>query len=504
MQLVDQKARDEIMTDLGNIVVSASAGSGKTTIMIKKLKKTLENIEDHKTVAAVTFTNKATEEIKEKARKEGVQKDFIALTNDSFIEYEIIRPFITDTYGEKYKNDFTIDYDHKFSDFASGKKSIVSQGKLGVFNNIKENFKFRLALDILKRNIAARQYLQSKYKMIFLDEYQDSDFDMHNLFMYLKNNLHIKLFIVGDSKQAIYLWRGAQKNIFELLKQDDMNHYELIKNFRSHDEIVNYANLLHNTESYNKHYNTKVNHVILCKTKKFISSFTKMVRSGEINLDKEITIIININREAQLCTKRLNQEGYNFLFIPKTPIDDNTPNSHILHQIACYILDKNYSIYDLIDKINVDSRKQMVIRIENILENIIKNIDNKEYIQDTLLKLGELLEIDFTEDELQLLYETLQDKKFHSAFIKTDDKHKVMTVFASKGLEFNQVISFSNYYNLYRGRDLQNHYVCITRAEDKFIMVDNSNWYEEYVVGELYKHSDGNPRFLYKKVDHKI
>src|SRR5699024_7124066 len=146
-----------------------------------------------------------------------------------------------------------------------------------------------LAYDILKKNIVAREYIQAKYKMIFLDEYQDTDLDMHTLFMFLKDQLNITLFIVGDAKQAIYLWRGAQSNIFEMLKQDDMNHYSLIKNFRCHDEIVNYANLIHNSRYFNNDYTVPVSRLVHCKTDDFISSFTRMVENNIINIQEEIT-----------------------------------------------------------------------------------------------------------------------------------------------------------------------------------------------------------------------
>ena len=502
MTLVDQNARDEIMKVTGNIVISASAGSGKTTIMIKKLKKVLEDINNHKTIAAITFTTKATAEIKKKAREEGVHEEFVAQTNDSFIEHEIIRPFITDTYGANYKSDFTIDYDYKFADFESGKESLVVHGKLGVFQNIRENFKFRLALDILKNNIAACQYLQSKYEMLFLDEYQDSDLDMHKLFMYLKNELKMKLFIVGDSKQAIYLWRGAQQNIFEMLEQDDMKHYELVTNFRSHDEIVNYANLLHNSEYFNGKYSNRVKRLVHCKTNEFTSSFSRMVDAGEIDLDEEITIIINFNDDARRCTDRLNNLGYNFQFIPRTPIDNNTPNSHLLHQLACYIIDKNYSIYDLIDSINADSRKQMVNRVESIIKVLEGNSEcSEETFRKTIMDLGTLLEIEITNDEVQLLQRTVQSDEFHAAFINTEDKHKVMTVFASKGLEFSQVISFSGYYNVHLGSELQNHYVCITRAKDKFIMIDNTGSYEKFIVNQSSRLGMHNSYNLFKSLD---
>lgn len=502
MIIVDQEARDAILYETGSIVISASAGSGKTTIMIKKLKKVLEDLKNHKTVAAITFTTKATEEIKKKANLEGVKKEFFAQTNDSFVEYEIIRPFITDTYGPEFQSDFTIDYDFKFHDFESGKISLVEQGKLGVFNDIKENFKFRLALDILKNNIAARQYLQSKYEMLFLDEYQDSDLDMHELFMYLKEVLGIKLFIVGDPKQAIYIWRGAQPNIFEKLDSDDFKHYELVMNFRSHDEIVNYANLLHNTKYFNNQYSEKVERVVHCKLKDFTSSFSRLVYEGEIDLDKEITIIINYNDDARECAERLNEQGYNFQFIPRTPIDDNTPNNHLLYQLVCYVIDNNFSIYDLIENINVDSRRQMVRRVEVIIKKLKGNLEcDQETFCSTLIDLEKLLEIKFTKDEMNLLYETVKEDKYHIAFKKTEDKHKVMTVFGSKGLEFSQVISFSRFYRVHIGQGYQNHYVCITRAKDKFIMVDDSNSYEEHIVSHSYRLGMRKTYNLFKSVD---
>lgn len=502
MIIVDQEARDAILYETGSIVISASAGSGKTTIMIKKMKRVLEEIKDHKTVAAITFTTKATEEIKKKAGLEGVKKEFFAQTNDSFIEHEIIRPFITDTYGTEFQSDFTIDYDFKFHDFESGKKSLVEYLKLGVFYNIKENFKFQLALDILKNNAAARQYLQSKYEMLFLDEYQDSDLDMHDLFMYLKEMLGIKLFIVGDPKQAIYIWRGAQPNIFEKLDSETFKRYELVMNFRSHDEIVNYANLLHNTNCFNSQYNEKVERVVHCNLNDFTSSFSRLVYEGEVDLDKEITIIINYNDDARECADRLNEQGYNFQFIPRTPIDNNTPNNHLLYQLACYVIDNNFSIYDLIENINVDSRRQMVERVEMIIKKLKGNLKcDQETICSTLIELEKLLEIKFTKDEMKLLYETVKEDQYHIAFKKTEEKHKVMTVFGSKGLEFSQVISFSRFYKVHIEQGYQNHYVCITRAKDKLIMIDDSTNYEDFIIDLSREGGMTNSYNLFKNVD---
>lgn len=239
MEISDQKTRNDILNYNGSLVVRASAGSGKTTIMVKKIKKVLGEIKDHKTVAATTFTRKATQEIRKRYRELGGEKTFLVTTNDSFVEQEVIRPFINDAHrtqevkwdevdlsGLNISNynfnsldlsDFSNSYDRKDSKETYGLllKELIDNHILAKYFDNKNNFKFELALFILKNSKACKEYLKYKYKMIFIDEYQDSDSMMHELFMYLNSELGIDIFIVGDVKQAIYLWRGAKEDIFD-------------------------------------------------------------------------------------------------------------------------------------------------------------------------------------------------------------------------------------------------------------------------------------------------
>ena len=62
--------------------------------------------------------------------------------------------------------------------------------------------------------MACRLFLKAKYFKIYVDEYQDCDRTMHDFFMYLCNELGIELFVVGDEKQSIYIWRGAYPEAF--------------------------------------------------------------------------------------------------------------------------------------------------------------------------------------------------------------------------------------------------------------------------------------------------
>lgn len=488
--LIDQKSRDDILKDDFNIVVSASAGSGKTTIMVKKIELELDKITNHKTVAAITFTVKATNEIKKKASI-NINKPFITMTNDSFIEKEIIRPFIKDALGNEYDNSYVIEYkeEYKFNTYSDGLNQLKNIKILGSFKNRNHNFNFQLAHEILKNSIAAQEYIKSKYTCFFIDEYQDSDMDMHCFFMYLKNKLGIKLFIVGDSKQAIYTWRGAMTNIFKLLEKENFNFYELVTNFRCHKEIENYANLFHNQNYFVPNSNIVEN--VICKDYSsynienfsgFIDQFKNLLSSKIIDLNKEITIIANFNNDAKTITKLLNEEGFKFIFIPKTPIDEGIPNGHLLRQLAIFSKNSIYTIYDFLENIDIDERNVTRFEINNIIKNLKDNKNlNLDIVIDIISKLANYLELSIDKYEIDKFYESISYSEYDMAFRLVNSKHKVMTVFGSKGLEFDQVISFSHYYEIYNNNNMQNHYVCITRAKEKFVMFLTDNNYFNYI-----------------------
>lgn len=485
MRLIDQDARDSIISDSGHIVVSASAGSGKTTIMIDKMIRELDKITDHRTVAAITFTVKATNEIKIRASTNRIKKHYVVMTNDSFIEQEVIRPFLKDALGEDYFGDFSVEYSakYKFEDFESGLRQLKEEKILGGYRSNYINFKFDLALKILRNSIAAQEYLKFKYATIFLDEYQDSDKNMHMFFMYLKNSLGIKLFIVGDGKQAIYHWRGALKDIFGLLAKENFGMYELSKNFRCDVEIENYANLLHNPKFFLQTPNMASN-VIFKKyiDKGFVNfsvNFSTLVATNLINLDKEITIISNFNDDAQVITDKLNKAGYDFIYIPRTPLDDGLPNGLLLKELAQFCKNEFYSVYDFIENTGIGERKQS--EVNKVICGLKKNSSFNK-VKTILSELGQYLEFSFTDDEVSKFYESITNEKYSMAFKISEKKHKVMTVFAAKGLEFDQVISLSRYYKLHENEHMQNHYVCITRAKEKFVMLVERKEYYNYVL----------------------
>ena len=133
-------------------------------------------------------------------------------------------------------------YNKVFNAYQTAK---LSQGKLD-FADLQ--LKTR---DLLRNNEEIRQKLVSRHKYFMVDEYQDTNELQYELVMLLTNELkEANLFIVGDPKQSIYAFRGADVRVFEKTKQkiihDGGRDIRLTENFRSLRDTVGFANYFFN------------------------------------------------------------------------------------------------------------------------------------------------------------------------------------------------------------------------------------------------------------------
>ena len=262
------ETQERIVNTQGNLVVMASAGTGKTYTMVQKIEKEIKENKNYQVIAAITFTIKAANEIKERLTVD-TKEHFIG-TNNSFVINEIIKPFLKDILGEEYEIEMDTDYTEKVNTLEEGLNRLKNSKILCSYSDPKRNFIFELALKIVRESKACRLYLQAKYFKIYIDEYQDCDKDMHNFFMYLCDNLNIKMFIVGDDKQSIYMWRGAYPQAFRSIKnKENFKSIFMAENFRSCKQIQNYSNLLcEETRNLYSKTDNKEN-IILINTNKY-------------------------------------------------------------------------------------------------------------------------------------------------------------------------------------------------------------------------------------------
>ena len=158
--------QQEIIDTPGNLIIQASAGTGKTHTLVSKIAAELESKNTFQSIAAITFTIKAAKEIQERLTTD-TRNHFIG-TNHSFAIEEIIKPFFKDVYGLKYDLDLNTDYSATFFSFNEGLKKIKESQILGGYKDTKKNFVFDLALEIVKKSKACRLYLKAKYFKIFI------------------------------------------------------------------------------------------------------------------------------------------------------------------------------------------------------------------------------------------------------------------------------------------------------------------------------------------------
>ncbi|MDU8967593.1 UvrD-helicase domain-containing protein [Clostridium tertium] len=472
--MTDSEIRKEIIKSNYSLVILAGAGSGKTTLLTNKIISFIEKNKTHYKVAAITFTQKAAYEIKTKLNGRGV-RNFIG-TNDSFVEQEIIRPFLTDVYGDEFSKDFIVTYSSdKFHLYSEGLNILKTKKALASYSNNKKNFKFQLALEILKKSIVAKQYMVAKYKWIFIDEYQDSDEDMHNLFMFIKE-LGVNLFIVGDLKQSLYSWRGAKPELFKSLYENDngFKKFELLENFRCSKCVQNYANIIEYRDL--SRYQDECREINVIGVENRLQCIL-----DNLDLDKEISFLARRNDQAEEIKSELNSAGYNFTFIAKSPLDDlGTVNKNTFINLARYVKDRNYTHYDFVNNIAGDYSKKDIMKIKSIIEPLLSN-PSEDDIERILLELFAFLGLVFYENiEIPSFIKSIQDSKYDNSFNGKSFKHNVMTIHSSKGLEFEQVVMYASDFKIHWNRDLNEHYVAVTRAKSKVIIVlDDNNYIKE-------------------------
>ena len=129
------------------------------------------------------------------------------------------------------------------------------EGGLLSFNDVSD-----LAVNILRDNKTIREYYKNKYCYIMIDEFQDNNSKQRDLLFLLAEKKDIcntgciptideleeeKLFFVGDDKQSIYRFRGADVSVFRRLQEEiavNGNALTLRKNYRSQSKLINHFN----------------------------------------------------------------------------------------------------------------------------------------------------------------------------------------------------------------------------------------------------------------------
>lgn len=468
---IDKKEREKILlSDNSNILVDASAGTGKTTIMVEKalLYIRRSSFRHYQKIVMLTFTRFATQQIRDKVIEyklnKGIEDYQVEIyTNNGFVLAEVIRPFLREAYGKKFPDQDEIEQDfsqeNKFYCWNDGINQLQNRGVLGSYIDIKKDFTFELALRVLKKSKNAQKYIKVKYPAMFLDEYQDTSPEMHDFFMYLKDELNISLFIVGDIKQAIFGFRGANPDLFKSLYSKGFTSFELINNFRSDLTIVKYANYFLGQPLTQKDFEGGV----------FIEyhlDWSKKIVQELKNISDETTVVYLVNsprKYEEIITKLESNHG--FVYMDDPPLSTKYPNYDVLYPLLLLYHDRNnYNLFDLFNDIGL----QKLQRYQKTMNNIQGSLEKKQ-IKEALNFYSNLIERNFSNSEIEN-FENSMEKKWRVQFCKMKPRKQIMTIHKSKGLDFDIVfIDAKSFYYKDEFQE-QNHYVAITRPRKKLFI----------------------------------
>lgn len=254
------------------ILIVAGAGSGKTRVLTLRIAYLVREIGiPENRILAVTFTNKAADEMKERLSRYIDVKKLNVGTFHSFA-LKVVRENLGNL--TVYDEDDTKailepicrDLGYRIRDIKNAISRYKNTGKIpenldeGVFSSILEKYQNKLkkanALDFDDILIKANEVLEGKnirerysknLYYILVDEYQDTNPLQHKIIVKIAGNPeHRRVFVVGDEDQAIYSFRGADCTIFINFQRDFPNTLtlKLERNYRSTQKILDLANNL--------------------------------------------------------------------------------------------------------------------------------------------------------------------------------------------------------------------------------------------------------------------
>lgn len=472
-----KNTQEKIIEDYGSVIIKAGAGRGKTTLLGKKINHDYKKNNDHRVFAAITFTNKAVEEIKNKVRG----NDGIILTIDSFIMQEIVSPFIHHLYGDDYKKlhlerDFTL----KDRDFITLLDKIKTTSKVGTYYTTQKDFISELALNILENSFVAQRYFKAKYYKLYIDEYQDLSKEQHNLFKYINDSLKINLFILGDPKQNIYSWRGASSDGFNSLYNYSLNFtkYELEENYRCHKNIQKFLEIFEKNDTGNLDFNYNNN-------VKFISTESELEKFLIENETKEICILTKTRDHA----KQISESYAGFIYIPHDEISTYSSSyKWFTKEVLHFILSEKSNVFNLINTIPFEVSNEIAKKLKIELN---KMMTEKNYSFEIIQKIFKIIFTEITTEDLKkefkMIEKIIKDKSVHIIYNMHKAKNLVMTMHSSKGMEFEVVIVFAETLFKYTTLDDNLNYVSMSRGKEKLgiIYSDTDGQYINSVCSRL-------------------
>ena len=366
LKTLNAQQKEAVTTLDGPIMILAGAGSGKTRVIIQRIAYLIQKKQiPPQQIIAVTFTNKAAEEMRKRlqgilsGKQEGIHLSTfhslgVGLLRNSIHHLGYRSNFIIYDTRDQFSVIKTIMEDQDFDDnelidaksvhydicqakstgvlpeefmdqHASQKKQLVGK----IFRHYQKTMKgcnaidfddiLNLTVTLFEEHPEVMDSLTERFRYIMVDEYQDTNHIQYKLLRHLTKR-HRNLCVVGDDDQSIYGWRGAEvKNILNFERNyPDVKFIRLEQNYRSTQKILTAANqvISENTQRMpkklwsEKHVGEKLDWLLADSEEEELEAVTRKIRTKIMQQGRrylDYSILYRSNFQSRLVEEALRE-----------------------------------------------------------------------------------------------------------------------------------------------------------------------------------------------------
>ena len=364
---LSQKQKQIVEFEAGALLVKAGPGSGKTRVLIERIKRLLKTKKRIK-ILALTFSNMAAEEMKSRIEEDVEISDLIdnvtigtihafcldlvqnkgymiglsdslvlfeslddrkkiledAIMKNSrlksiYLQKQDLNKFLSDclSFISDYKKKFIVpdasDSDINYEIYRAYNEQLLIQGAID-FDDI-----LFYAYRILTENTNVANLLPTQYKYICVDEAQDLNYSQYSVIRALCGESFKNIMMVGDENQSIYRFNGSDSKLMavEFVKDFSPTVFELNENFRCAKSIVNFANTLERSNDYpNCFYNGELKLNVYDSEQEeaeaVLNKIRELISQGHPDVESELSFdnfaVIARNKYVFSCLEQLLQK----------------------------------------------------------------------------------------------------------------------------------------------------------------------------------------------------
>jgi len=494
----------------GNLVAIAKPGSGKTFVLSHKIATVLKGLPDHRGVIAISYTNKASDELRRRVAANGADaKASFFGTIDKFCDGEIIIPFLPHLWG-KPETDISIVRIRDLPEDEHEQFSRITENQLSL-RNIEEHIDIlksrflkgqlfletsgALALFTLTHSAACKRYVRARYSHIIIDEYQDSGLEQHELFLAVQG-FGLVAVAVGDADQSIFGFSNKDsKYLLSLAKNPSFRSFPITYNHRCHPSIINYAMrlidenaALLDADEVRLFYKSCAG-TAAAVAKWIEASLPKLLAKYSVAKASNVGILVRSGATGALVDQSL---GIKHRYFAAHPLEEHFSLwARLFCDLLAYRYDDGRTAQEIIDAVSSRLKEGEVRKARGLIKNLRECGD--EDLFDVMEAVATVLLPAARKDEPVALLRAsaIADIAQHFA-PAADDEVQVMSIHKSKGLEFDLVFHLDLYEWVLPSKqpgpendfdnpeypawdqDTNLHYVGITRARKACILCTSS------------------------------